>query len=382
MPPRSAQARTVEGCLPNSWARSRIVRSTRAGGAGVSTVGTPGMPLDSPLSTQSLGTSVPGGIAVRAARRVSRRGLPIMQNISILLMFGGREGMSVRATDAGGGMPNKRRHRPKREEDPLVAIDGARVRAAIEWKGFSVNAAAGRIDVSQQTLDSIVRGKTKRCYKGLRESLAKLLDLPAAWLGGETDLLPSLTTWLPYPRLRNQPPRWVDEDMRTIRPPAEGDLTQRTTLPPRYQLAAHDLSKRIAEAWKRDIKQGKRDAKAALSQLAVGRWKKNPWDRAMMLVTRLVSAFWWRRLFLKPAPLPAPVDPTKFTDDEWRALGEGRPAEGIAVEDQFAAAAVSALTITLGPWFAGERELNYEGFVDVLEWASSGFGKQPSSGGT
>ena len=285
--------------------------------------------------------------------------------------------MSVRATDAGGGMPNKRRHRPKREEDPLVAIDGARVRAAIEWKGFSVNAAAGRIDVSQQTLDSIVRGKTKRCYKGLRESLAKLLDLPAAWLGGETDLLPSLTTWLPYPRLRNQPPRWVDEDMRTIRPPAEGDLTQRTTLPPRYQLAAHDLSKRIAEAWKRDIKQGKRDAKAALSQLAVGRWKKNPWDRAMMLVTRLASAFWWRRLFLKPAPLPAPVDPSKFTDVEWRALGEGRPPEDLAVDDQFAAAAASALTTTLGPWFAGERELNYEGFVDVLEWASSGFGKNP-----
>src|SRR6266852_3633553 len=175
----------------------------------------------------------------RACQGASRSGLPggcrdvdypCGQNISILLTFGDRKGMSVRATDAGGGMPNRRRHRPKREEDPLVAIDGARVRAAIEWKGLSVNGAAGRIDVSQQTLDSIVRGKTKRCYKGLRESLAKLLDLPAAWLGGETDLLPSLTTWLPYPRLRNQPPRWVDEDMRTIRPPARGDLTERTTL--------------------------------------------------------------------------------------------------------------------------------------------------------
>ena len=290
--------------------------------------------------------------------------------------------MSVRATDAGGGMPNKRSHRPKREEDPLVAIDGARVRAAIEWKGMSVNAAGGRIDVSQQTLDSIVRGKTKRCYKSLRESLAGLLDLPAAWLGGEADLLPSLTTWLPYPELGYQPPLWVDEDMRIVRPPAKGNLTQRTTLPPRYQLAANDLCKRIAEAWKRDIKQGKRDAKATLSQLAVGRWKKNPWDRAMMLVTRLASAFWWRRLFLKPAPLPAPVDPSKFTDHEWRALDEGRPAEDVAVDDQFAAAAASALTTTLGPWFAGERELNYEGFVDVLEWASSGFGKHPSSGGT
>src|SRR2546426_4603228 len=112
-------------------------------------------------------------------------------------MFGGREGKAVSVTDAGGGMPTTRRHRRKREEDPLVAIDGARVRAAIDWKGLSVNRAAGRIKVSQQTLDSIVRGQTKRCYESLRERLAKLLELPAPWLGGETGLLPSLTTWLP-----------------------------------------------------------------------------------------------------------------------------------------------------------------------------------------
>jgi len=242
-----------------------------------------------------------------------------------------------------------------------VAIDGARVRAAIEWKGLSVNAAAGRVDVSQQTLDSIVRGKTKRCYKSLRESLAGLLDLPAAWLGGETDLLPSLTSWLPYPELGYQPPLWVDENMRIIRPSADKGLTQRTTLPPRYQLAAHEICQQIAEAWKRDIERGNREAKAALSRLAEGRWKKNPWERAMMLVTRLVSAFWWRRLFLAPQALPV------------REEGD--------VDDEFAAAAASALAATLQPWFAGKRELSYKNFVPALEWASSGFGKQPSSGG-
>src|SRR5207247_9536512 len=99
--------------------------------------------------------------------------------------------------------------------------------------------------------------------------------------------------------------------------------------------ASDERSRGKTKAWKGDIKQGTRDAKSALSQLAVGRWKKNPWDRAMMLVTRLVSAFWWRRLFLKPALLPAPVDPTKFTDDEWRALGDGRPAEHVTADDQF-----------------------------------------------
>ena len=242
-----------------------------------------------------------------------------------------------------------------------MAINGERVRAAIEWKGMSVNGAAGRLKVSQQTLDSIVRGKTKRCYESLRASLAKLLGLPAAWLGGETDLLPSLTSWLPYPELGYQPPLWVDENMRITRPPSEGDLTLRTTLPPRYQLAAHEISQQIAKAWKRDIERGNREAKAALSRLAEGRWKKNPWERAMMLVTRLVSAFWWRRLFLAPQALPV------------REEGD--------VDDEFAAAAASALAATLQPWFAGKRELSYKNFVPALEWASSGFGKQPSSGG-
>src|SRR2546429_8141967 len=133
-------------------------------------------------------------------------------------------------------MPTTRRHRRKREEDPLVAIDGARVRAAIEWKGMSVNAAAGRIKVSQQTLDSIVREKTKRCYRSLRDRLAASLDLPATWLGGESDLVPSLTPWLPYPELKHRPPRVVDENLMVHRLPADGEGTERSTLPPRYQL--------------------------------------------------------------------------------------------------------------------------------------------------
>ena len=240
-----------------------------------------------------------------------------------------------------------------------------------------------------QTLDSIVRGQTKRCYESLRERLAKLLELPAAWLGGETDLLPSLTTWLPDPRLGYDPPLWVDEKMRSIRPPAESDLTQRTTLPPRYQLAAHALGKEVVEAWKRDVRHGNKDAERAQSGLAVGEWKKRPWDRVMMLVARLVSAFWWRRSFLKPPALPPVVDPKGFTDAEWRALGEKmmaanqrRSAELLEADDEFAAAAASALTTALRPWLVGEQELNYKGFVDVLEWASSGFGKNPLTGGT
>src|SRR5205823_1048229 len=44
----------------------------------------------------------------------------------------------------------------------------------------------------------------------------------------------------PLAELGYQPPLWVDENMRIVRPPVAGDLTQRTTLPPGYQVAAHE----------------------------------------------------------------------------------------------------------------------------------------------
>ena len=277
-----------------------------------------------------------------------------------------------------------RKHRQKRE-DLLVPIVGARVRAAIEWKGLSVNRTAGLIKVSQQTLDSIVRGKTKRCYRSLRDRLAALLDLPATWLGGESDLVPSLTPWLPYPEVRNRPPRVVDENVRVHGLPADGEVTERSTLPPRYQLAAHKLAKEISRAWKRDIDRGNREAKAALSRLSVGQWKGREWDRAMMLITRLLSAFWWRRLFLKPPPLPEAIDPNRqYTDAEWFALGEKmtrqnqqRIAERLEAADQIAANLATALAAAMRPWFENKRELSYRRFMTTLEWASSGFGVTP-----
>lgn len=280
-----------------------------------------------------------------------------------------------------------RRHRRKLD-DPLVPIEASRVRAAIEWKGLSVNSAAATIKVSQQTLDSIVNGQTKRCYQALRDKLAALVGLPATWLGGETDLLPTLTPWLPPPHLGYTPPLWVDEQMQIIRP-AAGDFTQRTSLPPRYQLAAYELGTSIVEAWKRDIDQRNRSAEEGLQRLAVGRWKERPWDRVMMLVTRLMSAFSWQRLFLEPPPFPEPVDPKKFTDEEWKAMviKASEKDQRIAVEqmeagDQVAIAAGAILRSVLRPWLTGDQALDYKAFVDALEWASSGFGKNPSLGGT
>src|SRR6266545_384837 len=286
-------------------------------------------------------------------------------------------------------MPELKRTHRRKKEDPLVPIDGGRVRAAITWKDLSVNAAAARIGVSQRTLDSIVRRKTKRCYHSLRAMLARLTGRPAAWLGGETDLQPALTPWLPLPELGYQPPLWVDENMRIVRPTAEGDLTQRGSLPPRYQLAAHDLSADILKAWRRDIDRKNPDAETAIGRMAVGRWKKNPWDRAATLLTRLISAFWWRRALLNPRELPGGVDPQTLSEDEWKALGrkarrevEQMAAEQLTADDEFAASAAEALTTVLRPWLTGDRELNYKTFADLLEWASAGFANHPSRGGT
>jgi hypothetical protein len=145
--------------------------------------------------------------------------------------------------------------------------------------------------------------------------------------------------------------------MRIIRPSAEGGYTHATELPPRYQLAAHDLSTHVIKAWKRDINQQNMEADAAITRLAVGRWKQNPWDRVAMLISRLISVFWWRRAFLKN---PKVSDQT--------------------ADDEFAVSAASALDTILKPWIKGKKDLDYQWLGNVLALASA-FGKHPSPGG-
>jgi hypothetical protein len=146
--------------------------------------------------------------------------------------------------------------------------------------------------------------------------------------------------------------------MRIIRPTPEGGYAQRAKLPPRYQLAAHDLSTQIIKTWKRDVAAKNSNAELAITRLSVGRWKDNPWDRVAMLIARLLSAFWWRRGVLKNP---------KVSDQD--------------VDDEFAVATASALTAILEPWMKGRQELDYQWLVGVLEWASAGFGKHLSPGG-
>ncbi|HVS60497.1 MAG TPA: helix-turn-helix transcriptional regulator [Gemmatimonadaceae bacterium] len=69
-------------------------------------------------------------------------------------------------------------------DDPLVAIRGDRVRAALERSGLTVSELARRADAKQQTVQLIYSGKTVRCRRSLRARIAKALAVGSRALGG------------------------------------------------------------------------------------------------------------------------------------------------------------------------------------------------------
>lgn len=220
----------------------------------------------------------------------------------------------------------KRQHKRKQPDDPLVPIDGARVQAGLDMERWSVNSAAQRLRTAQQTLDSIVRGKTRRTHKSLRDSIAKLVGVPSPWLGGEVlRLLPQL----PIPGMPPSP-IGVDENFR----PVAIDKTQRPdSNAPRYQLAAFRLLTAARTAWERDMQAGVEESTEAFTALGSGHWRGREWDRLAMVLQRVTSATAWRGYFFSATP--------------YRPLGESDVADRVAV------AAARALESVLDPWFRG-----------------------------
>ena len=81
--------------------------------------------------------------------------------------------------------------------DPLVPIVGARVQAALRWRGKSETEAAKAAGVTRQSIALVTSGKTVKCHRSVRSAIAKLCGRPITvrYLGGEKDLpLPPLTT--------------------------------------------------------------------------------------------------------------------------------------------------------------------------------------------
>jgi hypothetical protein len=256
----------------------------------------------------------------------------------------------------------RRQHRRKADEE-LVPISGEHIAAALESKNFSVNRAATSVGIRQQTLDTIVRGRTRRCYQSLREKLGRLVDVPAEWLGAEIQLLPSLESW------------WADRQAdRIFLVQLHGPMVWEPLIPPpRHQLAAQALCSSITQAWKRDLEKGDKEAATALKRLADGKWKDRPWDRVMMQVAQILTADWWRRALLEPLPLIIVAGPVGLSDGERSAFKEGidaqnerRWAEGWEAAGQFAAHAAAAWTVALTPWLTGDQRANYSGLVGAL----------------
>ena len=81
----------------------------------------------------------------------------------------------------------KKRRPPK---DPRVSVSGARVKAALEAAGLSVNAAAGALKdggharVSQTGLNNIVLGLTTTTRRSVLNGLAAITGQHEDWLGG------------------------------------------------------------------------------------------------------------------------------------------------------------------------------------------------------
>jgi transcriptional regulator with XRE-family HTH domain len=66
----------------------------------------------------------------------------------------------------------------------MVAISGVRLRIALQHSGLGLADLARKVGDARQTLDYIVRGKTKRCRASRRAAIARALGSPDEWLGG------------------------------------------------------------------------------------------------------------------------------------------------------------------------------------------------------
>ncbi len=139
-----------------------------------------------------------------------------------------------------------------RKGDERVAIVGARVKDAREWKGLSTHEMAAALNrrhganfTTQQTVSLIENGQP-RCRRELRRALAKLFGPPVteAWLAGEQEFLVPPLLW---------PPSGTRTDLE-LPTDANGQPATRaaSTRTPRYELEALALGKAFAGASGRD----------------------------------------------------------------------------------------------------------------------------------
>lgn len=244
-------------------------------------------------------------------------------------------------------MTVKKREKGKFGDDPLVPIDGERVRAAIElYRQVTIREAARRIgellkpprqsQLRQSTLQSIVEGRTSQCRSSLRKAIARYVGLPEPFLAGEQDDIPGIIRELPIPA------------------PGVRQLGPLSILPTRAQVAARRVGVRVLKAFERDIRDGIAPRPHECSVL-LRAWDNPPVRRQLFSIGlhELLNP-----VRLRASLLARPTDgsPPSVPDSEQDAIGT-------AVAD--------SLEALLRPWLEGRETLNYSAFYRLLAKALS-----------
>ena len=241
----------------------------------------------------------------------------------------------------------------KYKDNPLVSIDGARVRAAIGEGGYSVMSVARAIGEDHRTLDSIVQGKQARTRKHRLKRLSKFLNVSEAWLSGEDEApVDALPPWdLGAPAVFGDEVFNLDQNF--IPHLVGGDVLDA----PFYQLAWARMVENVIGAWRRDIEEGVPEAQSALEEIDEIGSSKGPWTTVSQAVQQVMAVVWFRPACLLP-PDPNGGLPLVF----------GSRHELVRTADVWAKSASEMLHIMLGPWFEGRQQVDYGVLLWIIRW--------------
>jgi len=264
----------------------------------------------------------------------------------------------------GGRVPHQ-----KKLNQPLVALNGDRLKGALETNGLTVRGSVRAlreqgIRTTAPTIGGLIRGLQRRCHEEVFEGLVQLLrgSVPAdryrKWLSGTSHTLRNLpASWLlQAPQGWALPLNRIVTDASGYSFPIDG-AEGRTLHPlrpgPGYILEADRLNAEIVKSWQADLRDDVRSAHLALRKLGKDYPNHDPWTALSAAVESMLSCAVWRRELLE-RPWQLPVMATPAAEASWERD-----------TDEFARLLAMSLRVLLRPWLSGQGSLNYLTFVGL-----------------
>jgi transcriptional regulator with XRE-family HTH domain len=203
----------------------------------------------------------------------------------------------------------------------MVNVVWERLRAALDSRGLNPSQLAERTGDNQQTIDYIVRGKTRRTRKGRLRAVASELEVPWSWLSGDMKSLPFSGHYLPE----------------------EESTGENPDLPSSTQLALNHLWERFRERCGRDV-HGESDSCSDSSEDGTPDAWVWIWD---VVLHELTDPLFWRAKLLLSYYEP----PDRLTPELAQAT----------------VALAKGMERVLEPWFEGRAALNLDAFYQVTD---------------